>query len=191
MAAIQFVEEPDKEAEAAKEIELGGFESFKAAERQTSAGSTTITDGQSGIVANLADLNKLGASCLLGSAEETEEGSAWGHSQSDRTLSHLGAFVQGFDELGQLGAFDARICGLWEGTTSEELGGYLQRIEFSNDCIHAKISIMEQTLEATFRMNCSVEPKQLDIEVLPSGANLAPPPIPYIFKRLCFMVVLL
>ena len=184
VAAIQFVEEPERDEEA-KDLEMGGFTSFKADERQTSTASTTMTEGQSsGIVANLADLNKLGASALLGSEETEDGGSVWGQSQSDCTMSHLGAFVH-FDELGQMGGFDARICGLWEGTTSEELGGYMQRIEFDTDCIHAKISIMGQTLNATFRMNCSVEPKRLDIEVLPSNTDMAPPPpIPYIFKLL-------
>lgn len=55
-------------------------------------------------------------------------------------MSHLGAFVP------EVGAFDARICGTWEGTTSEALGGYHQIIEFAPDCINAKITVMGQTL---------------------------------------------
>lgn len=177
VAAIQLTEAAEEET--SKELELG-FESFKASERQTSATSTTFTDAQSGIVANLADLNKLGASALLGSSEEgTEEGEgSWEGSQSCN-FSHFAAFPQGLDETS---AFDARICGLWEGTTSEELGSYTQKVEFSHDCKHAKISVMDHTLDARFRMNCSVEPMQLDIQVIPSGADESPPPIPYIFK---------
>mmetsp|Transcript_36520 Transcript_36520/g.85563 ORF Transcript_36520/g.85563 Transcript_36520/m.85563 type:complete len:732 (+) Transcript_36520:55-2250(+) len=179
VAAIQLTEEAEKD-EASKELDLG-FESFKPTERQTSATSTTFTDAQSGIVANLADLNKLGASALLGSSEEgTEEGEgSWEGSQSCN-FSHFGAFMHGFDEL--TSAFDARICGMWEGTTSEELGSYTQKVEFNHDCKHAKISVMEHTLDARFRMNCSVEPMQLDIQVIPSGPEESPPPIPYIFK---------
>jgi hypothetical protein len=59
--------------------------------------------------------------------------------RSDDTMSHLGAFVP------QAGAFDARICGTWEGTTSEELGGYTQTITFNTDCLNAKITVMGQT----------------------------------------------
>ncbi|CAE7230964.1 unnamed protein product, partial [Symbiodinium natans] len=181
VAAIQFVEE--SEETVAKDLEASGFETYKPYERQTSVTSTAFTENQeSGIVANLADLNKLGASAILGSAE-TEDGSVWDweqQSQSGRTMSHLGAFVNGFDELAQRG-FDARICGAWEGVTSEVLGSYVQRIEFDTDCIHAKISIMGQVLNAVFCMNCSAEPKQLDIKVISSG-DAAPPPIPYIFK---------
>ena len=44
--------------------------------------------------------------------------------------------------------------------------------EFSTkDCIHANVTVMGQTMEARFRMNCSVEPCQLDIEVLPKGTS--------------------
>ena len=64
-------------------------------------------------------------------------------SRSDETMSHLGAFVP------QAGSFDARICGTWEGTTSEELGGYLQTIEFETDCLNAKITVMGQILGIT------------------------------------------
>lgn len=173
VAAIQFTEEQEDEVDA-----TGGFETFKASERQTSAGqSTTISaSGSEGIVANLADLHRLGAS-LGHDEDESEEGSVyWGYSRSDDTMSHLGAFVP------QAGAFDARICGTWEGTTSEELGGYTQTITFNTDCLNAKITVMGQTLAAQFRMNCSVEPKQLNIQVLPKDDGPPPPAIPYIFK---------
>lgn len=39
------------------------------------------------------------------------------------------------------------------------------------DCIHAAVTVMGSTLDAKFRMNCSVEPWQLDIEVLPQGSS--------------------
>lgn len=39
------------------------------------------------------------------------------------------------------------------------------------DCIHANITVMGQTMEARFRMNCAAEPCQLDIEVLPKGTS--------------------
>ena len=41
----------------------------------------------------------------------------------------------------------------------------------TKDCIHANVTVMGQTMEARFRMNCSVEPCQLDIEVLPKGTS--------------------
>mmetsp|Transcript_70353 Transcript_70353/g.115681 ORF Transcript_70353/g.115681 Transcript_70353/m.115681 type:complete len:727 (-) Transcript_70353:60-2240(-) len=173
VAAIQFTEEEEQD-----DIDAScGFETFKATERQTSGQSTTISgSGSEGIVANLEDLHRLGAS-LGHEEEESEEGSVyWGYSRSDDTMSHLGAFVP------QQSAFDARICGTWEGTTSEELGGYTQSISFDNDCLNAKITVMGQTLAAQFRMNCSVEPKQLNIQVLPKGDDPPPPAIPYIFK---------
>ena len=40
-----------------------------------------------------------------------------------------------------------------------------------------------RTLNARFSMNCSVEPKQLNIQVIPTSGTV-PPMIPYIFKRL-------
>ncbi|CAJ1418102.1 unnamed protein product [Effrenium voratum] len=183
VAAIQFSATVPED----KEADLGtGFESFKHDDAYASTGGSThppTDSGSSGIVANLADLNKLGASALLhGSVEASDTGSMyWGPSMvSDETMSHLGAFM----EKAALGtvAFDARIVGAWEGTTSKALGAYSQRIEFQNDCIHASITVMGQTLEGRFRMNCSTEPYQLDIEVLPKGSSCPPPAIPYIFK---------
>ncbi|CAK9045446.1 unnamed protein product, partial [Durusdinium trenchii] len=38
-----------------------------------------------------------------------------------------------------------------------------------------------RTLNARFSMNCSVEPKQLNIQVIPTSGTV-PPMIPYIFK---------
>ena len=139
--------------------------------------------------------------------------------RSDDTMSHLGAFVP------QVSSFDARICGTWEGTTSEALGGYVQTIEFQTDCLNAKITVMGQTLGLTFQswkpvparvdffpldlftgfflclsltsklrtlpaqfhMNCSVEPKQLNIQVMPKNDGQPPPAIPYIFEQLSRM----
>lgn len=54
-------------------------------------------------------------------------------------MSHLGAFVSDH-------SFDARICGLWEGKTSETLGGYTQQIEFEMDCRSAKVTVLGQSL---------------------------------------------
>ena len=71
-------------------------------------------------------------------------------------MSHFGAFVP------QIGAFDARICGIWEGNTSEALGGYLQTIEFDTDCINAKITVMGQTLIIEYR-NISKQSKSWKI----------------------------
>ena len=39
------------------------------------------------------------------------------------------------------------------------------------DCINANITVMGQTMDARFRMNCSADPCQLDIEVLPKGSS--------------------
>ena len=92
-------------------------------------------------------------------------------------MSHLGAFAQA--AVGAV-AFDARIVGVWEGNVAKALGGYRQRIEFLNDCLHANITVMGQTLSATFRMDASKG--HLDIQVIPSGSSCPPPAIPYIFK---------
>jgi len=169
------------------------FQDFKANQRQTSEESTgtNVSDAQthcetdstnSGIVANLADLRKLGASLVLNAS--ADEASNWGPSLvSDDALSHLGAMAE--QEAAFLKgkvAMDARLVGTWEGSTSHELGGYHQRIEFKNDCLNAEVTVMGQTLPAHISMNCSVEPHRLDIEVIPRGSVMAPPPIPYIFK---------
>ncbi|CAL1172347.1 unnamed protein product, partial [Cladocopium goreaui] len=151
----------------------------------STGGSTKPSDTGSAIVANLADLTKLGASeTRLNWLWILQEASQyWGPTMvTDDTMSHLGAFAAE-KTPGQVGSvpFDARVVGVWEGNTSKALGGYRQRIEFHNDCIHANVTVMGQTMEARFRMNCSVEPCQLDIEVLPKGTS-PPPAIPYIFK---------
>ena len=207
------------------------FTTFKAG--QSSVGSTanpSSDEGSShGIVANLADLTKLGASAMLGNTPEvTDEASNYfGHtltsaetrlnlqerfaemrqaylpcpkelqacpplechplSPSDsqslptakETMSHLGAFAQQPVAVGAV-AFDARIVGVWEGNVAKALGGYRQRIEFLNDCLHANVTVMGQTLSAVFRMDASKG--HLDIQVLPSGSSCPPPAIPYIFK---------
>ena len=207
------------------------FTTFKAG--QSSVGSTanpSSDEGSShGIVANLADLTKLGASAMLGNTPEvTDEASNYfGHtltsaetrlnlqerfaemrqaylpcpkelqacpplechplSPSDsqslptakETMSHLGAFAQQQVAVGAV-AFDARIVGVWEGNVAKALGGYRQRIEFLNDCLHANVTVMGQTLSAVFRMDASKG--HLDIQVLPSGSSCPPPAIPYIFK---------
>mmetsp|Transcript_147103 Transcript_147103/g.208614 ORF Transcript_147103/g.208614 Transcript_147103/m.208614 type:complete len:352 (+) Transcript_147103:2-1057(+) len=160
------------------------FTTFKAG--QSSVGSTanpSSDEGSShGIVANLADLTKLGASAMLGNTPEvTDEASNYfGHTlTSAETMSHLGAFAQQQVAVGAV-AFDARIVGVWEGNVAKALGGYRQRIEFLNDCLHANVTVMGQTLSAVFRMDASKG--HLDIEVLPSGSSCPPPAIPYIFK---------
>ena len=90
-------------------------------------------------MANLADLRKLGASLVLNAS--ADEASNWGPSLvSDDALSHLGAMAE--QEAAFLKgkvAMDARLVGTWEGSTSHELGGYHQRIEFKNDCLNAEV----------------------------------------------------
>mmetsp|Transcript_43374 Transcript_43374/g.101230 ORF Transcript_43374/g.101230 Transcript_43374/m.101230 type:complete len:767 (-) Transcript_43374:126-2426(-) len=189
VAAIQFTTPTMNEA---KETDVGvvGFESFQAKKSVSSGGSTQPTSdtrSNSGIVANLADLNKLGMPGMLESSEEkTNEDSAshyYGASMTDETMSHLAAFTKQ-DNFGRFSqaAFDVRIVGVWEGTVNKALGGYRQRIEFSHDCVHANITVMGKTLEACFRMDCSKDPCHLDIEVIPAGSSCPPPAIPYIFK---------
>ncbi|CAK9060266.1 unnamed protein product, partial [Durusdinium trenchii] len=191
VAAIQFATAPEDES---KEMDVAqtGFEDFKVEARTSAGGSTQISsDSGSVIVANLGDLTKLGASAILhaSSVQESEEGSQyWGPSMvTDDTMSHLGAFADNAAPLSC--GFDARIAGIWEGKTSKELGGYDQRIQFHNDaqaksmdCVKANITVLGQTMDARFRVNCSVEPCQLDIEVLPKGSSCPPPALPYIFK---------
>lgn len=50
-------------------------------------------------------------------------------------MSHLGAIAE-YEK--QQVAMDARLAGIWEGSASQELGAYKQRIEFKNDCLHAE-----------------------------------------------------
>ena len=86
-------------------------------------------------MASLADLRKLGASLV--SHEGASEASNWGPSLiTDDDMSHLGAIAE--HEKQQV-AMDARLAGIWEGSTSQELGAYKQRIEFKNDCLHAEV----------------------------------------------------
>ena len=85
-------------------------------------------------MASLADLRKLGASLVL--HEGSSEASNWGPSLvADDDMSHLGAIAE-YEK--QQVAMDARLAGIWEGSTSQELGAYQQRIEFKNDCLHAE-----------------------------------------------------
>ena len=85
-------------------------------------------------MASLADLRKLGASLVL--HEGASEASNWGPSLvADDDMSHLGAIAE-YEK--QQVAMDARLAGIWEGSTSQELGAYKQRIEFKNDCLHAE-----------------------------------------------------
>ncbi|CAE7253419.1 unnamed protein product [Symbiodinium pilosum] len=188
VVAIQFTAPAMQEAKDS-DVSVAGFETFQAKKSISSGGSTqptSDTQSQSAIVANLADLTKLGMPGMLQSSEEqTNEDSAsyyYGASMTDDTMSHLAAFAK--QELGNFGkaAFDARIVGTWEGTVNKALGGYRQRIEFSHDCLHASITVMGKTLEACFRMDCSKDPCHLDIEVIPVGTSCPPPAIPYIFK---------
>ncbi|CAE7397901.1 unnamed protein product [Symbiodinium sp. CCMP2456] len=183
VAAFQ-ISSPESLNEEEPSVAVTNFETFKAG--QSSVGTTTNPSSEEGsshgIVANLADLTKLGASAMLGNTEEfTDEASNYfGHTlTSDETMSHLGAFAQHQVAVGAV-AFDARIVGVWEGNVAKALGGYRQRIEFLNDCLHANVTVMGQTLSAVFRMDASKG--HLDIEVLPSGSSCPPPAIPYIFK---------
>ena len=59
-------------------------------------------------------------------------------------MSHLGAFAT--DKAGMAAAvpFDARIVGVWEGTTSKALGAYRQRIEFHNELRQKGIAGMDR-----------------------------------------------
>ncbi|CAK9091366.1 unnamed protein product [Durusdinium trenchii] len=173
VAAIQFEELEDQADPDLDTAEASGYETFKD-QRQTSAGQSTNVSSDGGIVANLQDLQKLGATLRADDFEEDDASAYWGQTRSDETMSHLGAFVSDH-------SFDARICGLWEGKTSETLGGYTQQIEFEMDCRSAKVTVLGQTLNARFSMNCSVEPKQLNIQVIPTSGTV-PPMIPYIFK---------
>lgn len=78
---------------------------------------------------------------MLGSSFGEEEASNWGPSLvMDDALSHLGAMAEQEATIfnGKI-AVDARIAGVWEGKTSKELGGYMQRIEFKNDCLTAEV----------------------------------------------------
>lgn len=192
VAAIRLSDEIE---DAELDQKGAAFQDFKVNQRQTSEQSTdtNVSDAQthcdtdsthSGIVANLADLRKLGASLVLNASADGEEASNWGPSLvTDDALSHLGAMAE--QEAAFLKgkvAMDARLVGTWEGSTSKELGGYQQRIEFKNDCLNAEVTVMGQTLPAHISMNCSVVPHRLDIEVIPQGSVMAPPPIPYIFK---------
>ena len=87
-------------------------------------------------MASLADLRKLGASLV--SHEGASEASNWGPSLvTDDDMSHLGAIAE--HEVATQVAMDARLAGIWEGSTSQELGAYKQRIEFKNDCLHAEV----------------------------------------------------
>ena len=138
-----------------QEPEVKRFEAFKA-ERQLSE-STTASEG---LVASLADMQKLGA--------RLEEESLW--EATEETMSSWGARPV---------AVDARLVGAWEGFTSKELGGYHQRIDFKHDLVTAEVELRGRRLAAVVRMNCAVEPCQLDLEV---QCGSTPHVIPYIFK---------
>ena len=97
-------------------------------------------------MASLADLRKLGASLVL--HEGASEASNWGPSLvADDDMSHLGAIAE-YEK--QQVAMDARLAGIWEGSTSQELGAYKQRIEFKNDCLHAEAGGGRKTTHHTY-----------------------------------------
>jgi len=191
IAAIQIRERGDATESA---LDLAGpcFEAFDAQKASTTAstrtGSSSSGSGDDkpfqGIVASLADLTKLGVTSLFqrslsGSEQGDDETSSFQYprsSASEESLSHLGAFA-----LLQKDESDTAIVGTWEGTVSNALGGYEQRIEFKDER-SVIITVMGQTLEGRCKMDCSKEPAQLDITVLPKGTSCLPPPIPYIFK---------
>ncbi|CAJ1404832.1 unnamed protein product [Effrenium voratum] len=184
VAAIQFSATVPED----KEADLGtGFESFKHDDAYASTGGSThppTDSGSSGIVANLADLNKLGASALLhGSVEASDTGSMyWGPSMvSDETMSHLGAFME--KRLGKAGGLRCSHRGSFgRAPQSKALGALQPAHRVPETTATSEHHRMGQTLEGRFRMNCSTEPYQLDIEVLPKGSSCPPPAIPYIFK---------
>ncbi|CAE7343182.1 unnamed protein product [Symbiodinium natans] len=88
VAAFQIATEGPNDQEEPAAAAVTNFETFKAG--QSSMGGSTAnptSEGSShGIVANLADLTKLGASGMLGTPEFTDEASEyWGHTASDES----------------------------------------------------------------------------------------------------------
>ncbi|CAE7668293.1 PGC [Symbiodinium microadriaticum] len=174
---------------------IPAFEDFKRSETVLSEGSTQPTASDAGsklaIVANLADLSKLGASQLLQSssaasqsaAEPLDDASSYHFAPSLLAPSQAppGASRAVRIPSGPGENFDQRLEGIWEGTTSPELGGYRQRIVFLPDG-NAEVTVMGHMLPARCHVDGSTSPASLDLEVLHSGDNPAPPRIPYIFK---------
>ena len=161
VVALQLTEEARKELDVAYfrllEEPERRFEAFKVEQRQVSE-STTCSER---IVASLQDVQKLGARL-------EEEQSVWEATEDTRST-----FGQ------RLVPVDARIVGVWEGITSQELGGYHQSIDFKHDLVTAEVQLMGRSLPASVRMNCASEPFQLDLEV---HCGATPHVIPYIFK---------
>lgn len=175
---------------------IPAFEDFKRSETVLSEGSTQPTASDAGsklaIVANLADLSKLGASQLLQSSSAASQSAA--EPLDDASSYHFAPSLLAPSQAPPGGAsravripsgpgenFDQRLEGIWEGTTSPELGGYRQRIVFLPDG-NAEVTVMGHMLPARCHVDGSTSPASLDLEVLHSGDNPAPPRIPYIFK---------
>jgi len=199
VAAIRF---SSGDEDLGVEHAIPAFEDFKRSESVLSEGSTQPTASDAGsklaIVANLADLSKLGASQLLQSSAASQSAadplddaasssyhlapSLLAPSQAEPPSKASKAVTMTIPTPSGPGeSFDQLLEGIWEGTTSPELGGYQQRILFLPGG-NAEVTVMGQMLPARCHVDGSTSPASLDLEVLHSGENPAPPRIPYIFK---------
>lgn len=166
----------DEKDETEGKLHFDAFDERQTSETPSTAATSEDAASRSGrLVASLKDLKALGASSVLGVPEADEEGSVWADSAWGLS-DHDGPMPQ------PAVAQDARIVGVWEGVVSQELGAYHQRLEFKNDCVTASVTVLNRQMPAEVRMNCSVEPCELDIVVFPERSSCPPPAIPYIFK---------
>eukprot|EP00439_Symbiodinium_sp_Y106_P033864 s277_g4.t1 len=212
VAAIRF---SSGDEDLGVEHAIPAFEDFKRSESVLSEGSTQPTASDAGsklaIVANLADLSKLGASQLLQSSAASQSAADPLESlddfdggprleplpvisaQDDAASSsyHLAPSLLAPSQAeppskaskavtmtiptpsGPGESFDQLLEGIWEGTTSPDA---------CLDTVIGIVTVMGQMLPARCHVDGSTSPASLDLEVLHSGENPAPPRILYIFK---------
>ena len=89
VAAFQISTEGPNDQDEPTAAAVTNFETFKAGQSSMGGSTANPTSDEGslhGIVANLSDLNKLGASGVLGTPEFTDEASEyWGHTASDES----------------------------------------------------------------------------------------------------------
>lgn len=195
VAAIQFVTREVSEetgTEHTEPLAMPAFENFTedkdSKEGSTRPGSSEKSGEHSlGIVANLADLAKLGVSTLLqGSVAGDAEAQTWDDgassayfSNSGSSISHLGALAM--MEAASKAHEDQRLYGTWRGFVSKTFGGYEQCLKFLKDGV-VQVEVMDKIFDGRYTINVGVEPAQLDLQVFPAGNATPPPAIPYIYK---------
>eukprot|EP00929_Paragymnodinium_shiwhaense_P000877 TRINITY_DN101082_c0_g1_i1.p1 TRINITY_DN101082_c0_g1~~TRINITY_DN101082_c0_g1_i1.p1 ORF type:complete len:423 (-),score=111.80 TRINITY_DN101082_c0_g1_i1:87-1355(-) len=78
------------------------------------------------------------------------------------------------------GLFCTKLLGKWHGTVSDEMGGYEQELEFSEDK-KITVSVLGNVVDGIYSVRTTYRPHEMDLMVSPPGAPPQPPAL-YICK---------